>query len=354
MKLAFLTTHLTGTGHLVRILALAAAGRDAGHEVLVLSGGRPLPHIDTGGVPMVQLPPLGVRDLDYRTLLDVRGAPADAAYMAERSARIADELRGFSPDYLITETFPLGRRALAAEFEAALMATNARAVASVRDIPEPKPRRLAEAEARLTRYYSALLVHGDRDFLPLSASWPLRGMAPLIHHTGYVARAEPVTPIPGDVLVSVGGGELGGRLLSIAAQAARSSDRHWRLLASAPPDNLPSTPNLSVEPPRADYRALLAGANVSVSLCGYNTAVDLALADTPAILVPMTDRRELEQLFRARALARFEGFHHLRGADLTPQRLHTCVEMLAAGNRRKPLALAMDGARRSIAILERL
>ncbi|MEM7506595.1 MAG: glycosyltransferase [Pseudomonadota bacterium] len=353
MKLAFLTTHLTGTGHLVRILALAAAGRDAGHQVLVLSGGRPLPHIDTGGVEVVQLPPLGVRDLDYKTLRKECGAPADADYMAERSARIAEELRRFAPDFLITETFPLGRRALAAEFEAAIDTTDARAVASVRDIPEPKPRRLAEAETRLKRHYTALLVHGDADFLPLSASWPLRGMEHLIHHTGYVARAEPVTPIPGDVVVSVGGGDLGGQLLSIAAESALTSDRDWHLLAGSPPADLPSAPNLRVEPPRSDYRGLLAGAQISVSLCGYNTAVDLAQADTPAILVPMTEGRELEQLFRARALARFEGFKHLRGTDLTADRLNTCIEALA-GKRRKPLSLVMDGARTSIEILGRL
>ena len=178
-RVAFLCCHLTGTGHLVRILALArAVEAAAGAEALVISGGRPLGHLDASGLRLVQLPPVQVPDFDFSTLRTPSGEPADAAYLARRGAAIAEAIAAFRPDALVTETFPLGRRMLAAEFEAAIAAARAArpraaVIASVRDIPEPpkRPGRREEAAARLRSLYDGLLVHGDAGFLPLSATW---------------------------------------------------------------------------------------------------------------------------------------------------------------------------------------
>ncbi|MBY8974304.1 glycosyltransferase [Rhodobacteraceae bacterium NNCM2] len=356
MRIALLTTHLTGSGHLVRMAALARAGQAAGHRVRVLNGGMPLAHLPLRDLSVGQLPPLMVRDLDYGTLRDASGHPASAGYMHARCAQIEAELEAFAPDVLVTETYPLGRRALAGEFRAALSATGALAVASVRDIPEPKPHRVAEASETLRRDFAALLVHGTEDVIPLSASWPLEGVDHLIHHTGYVAEGAEVEPIPGGVLVSVGGGTLGRALLPVAAEAARRSAQRWRILvggSDAASVKLPPARNLTVEPARPDYRALLAGAACSISLCGYNTALDLAACETPAILVPMTDRGEREQEIRARHMAAFEGITCLTGDEATPGRLASLVDAIA-GQRRPRLPLTTDGAARSIAILEGL
>ncbi|MEM6904463.1 MAG: glycosyl transferase family 28, partial [Pseudomonadota bacterium] len=343
MKLAFLTTHLTGSGHFVRTVRLARAGQAAGHRVLVLTGGRALPHVPSADLAVVQLPPLSVQDLDYGTLRDGEGQPATEAYLAARRQRIVTELRAFQPDILVTETFPLGRRALAAEFEAAL-AEAPRAVASVRDIPEPKPKRVAEAAGRLASQYDALLVHGEADFIPLSATWPLPEFASRTHHTGYIAGEAP-PPISGGVVVAVGGGALGRALLEAAAEAARHSSLPWRLLTTE--TGLPPAPNLTIEPLTPDYPALVAGARASISLCGYNTAVELARTETPAILVPMADRGEREQTLRAEALARYPGIELLR--EPSPEALLEALSRLPA--RRAPLPLRLDGARRSIEIL---
>ena len=87
MRVAFLVTHLSGTGHLVRTLALARAVAEAGGTPLVISGGRPLGHVDLGGISVVQLPPLIVEGLDYAAPLGPDGAPATPALMAERGGR---------------------------------------------------------------------------------------------------------------------------------------------------------------------------------------------------------------------------------------------------------------------------
>lgn len=360
-RIAFLTCHLTGTGHLVRTLALARAAAAAGAEVTVVSGGRPLPHLDAGGLRLVQLPPVTVPDFDFSTLRRPDGTVADMAYLGERRAALTEAMEALRPDALVTELFPLGRRILAAEFEHAI--AEARRVnpavailSSVRDIPEPprKPGRVEEAAERLRRHYDALLVHGDPDLVPLSAIWPLAGFADRTHYTGYVADpAIAGTPPRGEtVLVSVGGGVLGRHLLEIAAKAARRSGRRWHLLVGGADASdvarelgaRHAAPNLVVEPPRADYRSLLAGAAASVSLAGYNTVLDLAQCETPAILVPFEERDEKEQAIRAAALARFPGITVLGAATLTAGTLAAAAETAAHSPRRPPLPIRRDGA----------
>lgn len=364
MRIAFLCCHLSGTGHLVRTLALARAARRLGHAAQVISGGRPLSHVEAG-VPVVQLPPVGVRGLEFGVLRRPDGAPVSATYMAERRRALLEALATIRPDALVTELWPFGRRMLSPEFEAAIAAVRAAnhaaaVVASVRDIPEPKPARLSEVAARLADGFDGVLVHGDADFLPLSTTWPLPGtLVPIVHHTGYVGPAEmPLAPRGDEVLVAVGGGVLGRRLLEVAAGAAALLRRPWRLLAGgadaawvAARIAAAAPPTATVEPARPDYRTLLAGAACSVSLCGYNTAVELARCTTPALLVPSEEGGEQEQLIRARRLAGHRGFRLLRWDALQPAALAEAVEALAAGPRRPEVPLSGDDGTRAIEAL---
>lgn len=364
-RVTFLCCHLSGTGHLVRTLALARAVAAAGAEALVISGGRPPGHVGAADVRLVQLPPVVVPDFDFSTLRRPDGSVADAGYLEARRAALTAAIAAFRPDVLVTETFPLGRRRLAAEFGAAIAAARAArpgvaVIASVRDVPEPpsRPERVAEAAARLRRDYAALLVHGDAGFLPLAATWPLpAGLAPMVHHTGYVAEPPPAAGPPGaGVLVAGGGGPLGDRLMALAAQAAAHSTRPWRLLAggAALARELATRhrrANLAIEPARPDYRRLLAEAAVSVSLAGYNTVTDLAACDTPAILVPFDEHGEREQVIRAARLAGLPGFTVLRIGALTPEALAEAAERAAAGPRRGPAGIDLGGAARSAALI---
>ncbi len=363
-RVALICCHLTGTGHLVRTLTLARALTAAGAQALVISGGRPLDHVSTEGLEVLQLPPVEVRDLDY-TRLHVPGAGAtDEAYLADRLKKLDAAIAQFRPNALVTELYPLGRRILAAEFQRAIAASkaanpSAAIIASVRDIPEPpkRPGRLEEAVERLRSDYDALLVHGDAGFLPIYAAWPLPGdLASMTHHTGYVTEAPPPAGPPGDsVVVSVGGGALGHRLLTMAAEAATRCRRPWHLLtgggdaARTAADIVQGYPgaNLTVEPVRSDYPALLARAACSVSLAGYNTTLDLLACDTPAVVVPFDEKGEREQVIRAGGLAGLDGFTVLGVDTLDAARLSEAVERAATSPRRKPAAVDRQGARKA-------
>lgn len=365
-RIVFLSCHLSGTGHLVRTLALARAALRAGHGTWLISGGRPLSHVEADDVALIQLPPVTIRGLEFGQLRTPDGAAADGAYMDARRERLVSELDRLAPDVLVTELFPFGRRMLADEFLAAILAARTarpgvRVVASVRDIPEPKPRRLAECAARLDKYYDGVLVHGDRDFLPLETTWPMPArLAPKIHHVGYVGAPLPPAGTPGKtVLVSGGGGVLGRAVLALAAAAAASSRHDWQILvggsdAAEVVERIGAAharPNLSIHTARPDYRRRLVDAGCSVSLCGYNTAVDVARISTPAILIPSEEGGEQEQLLRARRLARTPGVRLFRLDGLAPEMLAGAADAMV-GRRRLPLDLRIDDGARAIACIE--
>ncbi|HEU0221849.1 MAG TPA: glycosyltransferase, partial [Paracoccaceae bacterium] len=333
-RVLFAVTHLMGTGHLVRTLAIARAVQAAGGEALVLSGGRPLAHVDAGGVQMVQLPPVMAEGLDYRRLRDAEGRPVTESLRARRLAQALAALRRFDPQVLVTETYPFGRGVLGGEYAALVAAMRAlpggRAVlASVRDIPEPPGRleKATRAEAALADY-DGILVHGDPAFAAFTDHWPLPGWAAArITHTGYVAEPLPPPMPSAEILVAVGGGVAGRRLLGIAAEAAALSPHPWRLLvggadAAAFAGSLPGP--ATAEPARPDYRARLGGAACSGSLAGYNTVAALLQCATPAVIVPMAEAGEREQALRGGALARL-GLPVLDIAGLTPAALAAAV-----------------------------
>ncbi|MDF2234306.1 glycosyltransferase [Albimonas sp. CAU 1670] len=369
-RIALLVTHLMGSGHLVRTLTLARALAAQGADPLVISGGRPLGHVEAGGVRLAQLPPLSSNGLDYRTLLDDAGAPASDAYRAEREARLVELIRAETPAALVTELYPLGRRNLEAEFRAAIAALppGARLIGSVRDVMEPpsKAKRVAQGLERLAPF-DALLVHGDPEVIPLAASWPGDGtwpeaLARRVRYAGYaVDPAPPRTAGPGEgeVLVATGGGAIGRRLLEVAARASALSDLPWRLRvggadAAGAVAALSALGPAAVEPAAPDFRARLSRAAAAVTLCGYNTAVEAALSGTPTLLVPMEEGGEREQLIRAEAFARLPEIETARIGALTPEGLAERVAALAAQPRRAAPIKADGGAEAARIVLETL
>ncbi len=115
MRVLIAVTHLLGTGHLARALTLARAFGAAGHEVRVASGGMPVPHLDRGDVALVQLPPLRSDGADFARLLDADGGPVTNDMLGTRRHMLCAAVSQFTPDIVITELFPFGRRILRAE-----------------------------------------------------------------------------------------------------------------------------------------------------------------------------------------------------------------------------------------------
>ena len=374
MKVMIVVTHLLGTGHLSRALTLAAAFRDAAHRVTLVSGGMPVPHLGTDGITFEQLTPVKSDGTAFRQLLTEADEIAGDALLTARRTRLVDIFHSEQPDAVITELFPFGRRILRDEFIALLdaIAQQPRPVvvaASIRDIlaPPTKPAKAAFAEDLVARHYDAVLVHSDPAVTPLDRSWPVSAtLAAKLRYTGFVAppaaAPHPDAQGAGEIIVTAGGGDVGAALFSTAMEAvARDPDHSWRILVGgrdaseiASTLTLKALPNLTAEPARPDFRQMLHHVRASVSMCGYNTALDILQTRCPAVFVPFDAGNEVEQGIRAKALSEQPGIEMLTSGDLTPQTLLGAISRACATPRTAPNSDLAEGARRTVDEVMRL
>lgn len=372
MKVMIVVTHLLGTGHLSRAMTLARAFRQAGHSVSLVSGGMPAPHLQDADIPLHQLPPVRSDGVDFTRLLDAQGDVVTDTALARRQAALLEHFHAEAPDVLITELFPFGRRILRDEFRALLNAARAGATnplicASVRDIlaPPSKPRKATFADDMIATYYDAVLVHSDVAITPLTLSWPVsKALQAKLRYTGFVAPspapAHPRNAGSEEVIVSAGGGDVGADIFASALEAAtQDPGRQWRLLlggtnAAERSAQMAAPPNVVIEPARPDFRQMLHHAAASVSMCGYNTALDVLQTGCRAVFIPFDAGSEVEQGIRAEALAKRPGIAVVRSADLTAETLLRALLEVTAGPRPAPLHQGLDGAARTVQIVSEM
>ena len=375
MNVFISVTHLLGSGHLVRALTLAHAFRAAGHRVRVASGGTPVSHLALDGIDLVQLSPVRSDGVDFSRLLDDSGVLMADRQLGQRADMLRDAMTEMAPDILITELFPFGRRSLTDEYLTLLDAAyelrpRPIILSSVRDIlaPPSRPEKAERTEALVKRYYDAVLVHTDPQVTPLEASWPVSAdLSARLQYTGFVAPA-PAGPHPeaagaGEVLVSAGGGAVGGPVFRAAVAAARLMPGvRWRLLVGggdpsaeiAELRDLAAGTDTVIEPARPDFRSMLTHAAASISLCGYNTALDILQSGTPVVFVPFDAGNEVEQGLRAASLSRLPAMRVVESVALTPEALAEAVAAVMAEGPRAPSRFGFDGAHRSVEIASAL
>ncbi len=377
--------HLLGIGHVRRAAAIARALTQAGLAVTVASGGGAVAGVDFGSAELAELPAARAADSSIRFIVDAAGRPVDEAWWQARTAALLALFRARRPHVLLIELFPFGRRAFGRELlpllEAAAAASPRPVVlCSLRDIlvdkgrPVPgKPDRVAETVTLVRRHFDRVLVHGDPRLAGLELSF--RGAAEItdrIAYTGYVVdrarepegRDGPEGAGEGEVLVSAGGGAVGGALLrdSLAARPlSRMGGRPWRLVTGP---NLPAAelaairaaagPGVVVESFRPDLARLFGRCALSVSQGGYNTVMELIAARARAVVVPFAAPGESEQIQRARLLSARGLITLVEPAALSPPTLARAVD--AAMDRPRPAAdaLDLDGAAHSARLIRAL
>jgi predicted glycosyltransferase len=371
----FYVQHLLGIGHLRRALCLVEGLAAEGFAVTLVSGGEPFPGLAaTGAARVVQLPPIRAADAAFSDLVGADGRPVDAALRAARREALLAAFATAAPEAVVIEAFPFGRRAFRFELDPLIAAARARRppariVASIRDILVVREPRYREIVARVRADFDLVLVHGDPTLIALDASFPAAPeIADRLAYTGYV-REPPQPAAPGDasgageVLVSAGGGAVGGALLAAALEARRGgclAECTWRLLAGP---NLPEAEfaalasalpeRVVVERYRPEFPRMLRRCRISISQAGYNTVLDIMAARAAAVVVPFAAGRETEQALRAELLAARGAVEIVAEAELSPPALARAVARALA---RPPKAIAIDtdGARRSAALIEAL
>lgn len=368
MRVLLWVQHLLGTGHSVRGAAIARALRAAGADVTLALGAEPPATLDLSGLDVLPLHPVLATDGSFRVIVDAEGRNYEEVAAARRDV-LLDHLSRRGADVLVTETYPFGRRRFTPELDPVLAAARdegVRTVASIRDVLVRKPLAKEEAMAATARaLFDRVLVHADPQFVTLDDSFrAAAGLADLIRYTGFVDAGTPVAAGAAreGIVVSAGGGAVGAALVeaAIGAAAALGPGIGWRILvppglaASRAAWQAAACPHVTLEPNRPDFRALLAGAALSISQAGYNTVLDGLAAGPRMIFVPFAVHEETEQTDRAAALARRGLARVVAEADLTPATLADAVRAALAGPLPKPPPLDRDGAAHSAALIMEL
>ncbi len=353
----FHVQHLLGVGHLRRAAALCRAMTARGLDVVLVSGGMPLPNLDIGGARLVQLPPVRAIDATFSGLVDENRRPIDTAFKEMRRDRLLSLFHDVAPCVVIFELFPFGRRQLTFELRPLLEAARRSRprpaiISSVRDVLVTKrnPARLAEMADLAVHKFDQVLIHGDPAVIPFKASFPLADrLGDKLRHTGYLVESSRIVSNAEQrcgVIVSAGGSSVGFTLLHTAIRARALTvlkDAPWRILAAdaLPPERFgvlsaaaaaaaaaaPGiTPGITVERTRADFRTLLAKAALSVSQAGYNTAMDVLGTGIRSVMVPFADAGETEQRTRAEAWYRHGLVEAVDPDTLSPSSLAGAID----------------------------
>lgn len=349
MRIAIYCQHVLGIGHFFRAMEIARALE--GHEVLFVEGGEPLegftpPH----HVRRLFLPPITM-DADFKAM-ETRDGDLETV-KARRKSLLIEALGDFDPEVLVTELFPFGRRRFRFELLPALDFLKARrpspsVVCSLRDILVEKAQ-AAHFQAwvleTLNRYYHMLLVHADPRVVTLEETFgPVDAIAIPVYYTGFVTRQSPTAVSIGKgegdapgvsgggpasrsrrpnrfpglqrdriIVVSSGGGKVGTDLMAAAVRAVQIlPDRDLRLRAFAGPfmdeadrhtlSGLASRdPRTHLVPFSDDFQAELRSADLSISMAGYNTCMDILASGVRALVLPFPQNRE--QSIRAAKLS---------------------------------------------------
>lgn len=389
MKIIYYCQHVLGIGHFFRSLEICKAF--AGHEVILVTGGSLVPAQLPSHVREMHLPEL-MMNQEFSILYSPEEGKSVAQVMQERQQRLFHLFATEAPDLFIVELYPFGRKAFRFEIDPILEGIRcgdlppSRVICSLRDILVEKKNPVVY-EARvidiLNRYFDALLIHADPRVLTLDETFSrLKDITVPIVYTGFV------TPRPApdagaklrqqlgldreDILIvaSAGGGTVGNILLEAVVEAFEfmNIDKPTHLHVFTGPflgedafERLRRIPDRRMRIFRftSDFLSYLAGADLSVSMAGYNTCMNIAAAQVPALVWPFPQNRE--QGLRAVRFAQMGILQVLTDEELHPRRLSAIMQKGMSLQSRSIVDIDLSGAESTVrwllgnpALLERL
>jgi predicted glycosyltransferase len=373
MKIIFYCQYVWGMGHLFRSLEVARALAD--HEVILVVGGREVDVTLPAHVRLVRLPGLYM-DEQFTTLIPDDPDKTIEDIQKKRKTILFSLFQTFKPDLFIIELYPFGRTIFGFELQPLLDSIQQgrfgkiKVVCSLRDILVEKRDPKAYEERvldHLNAHFDLLLIHSDPAIMPLDETFSRVNDIPIpIFYSGFVSRK--VKPAAGKklrqelavagqeklIVASAGGGRSGYLLLrnviEAAHQLANSQPLRLEMFAGPFRDNgefkklsAYSTRRIRVRRFTKRFLDYLSAADVSVSLAGYNTCMNLLVTRIPALVYPYL--RQREQPLRVEKIKRFLPLKILQDNDLSPILLGNHIrQMLRASKPSDGVPLNLDGA----------
>jgi predicted glycosyltransferase len=376
MKIIFYCQYVWGMGHLFRSIEVARALSE--HEVILVVGGREVDIELPEHVTLVRLPGLYM-DEQFTTLIPEDADKTIAAIQRKRQEILFSLCQTHKPDLFIIELYPFGRTIFGFELQPLLDSIQQgrfgkiKVVCSLRDILVEKRDPKAYEERvlnHLNTHFDLLLIHSDPAIMPLDETFSRVNDIPIpIFYTGFVTRK--VKPAAGKklrrelaiaareklIVASAGGGRSGYTLLSNVIEAAHqlADSQQIRLEMFTGPFrdegefkklSANSTKRIRVRHFTKRFLDYLSAADVSVSLAGYNTCMNLLVTRVPALVYPYLQQRE--QPLRVGKIKNFLPIKILQDKDLNPIPLGDHIQqMLGASRPSDGVSLNLDGAENS-------
>lgn len=379
MNLMVYCQHVLGIGHLCRIMLILQQMVE--HKITLVLGGPPVSVRLPNHVRVMQLPGLRM-DEEFSGLLPVESGQDAEVIQQQRTKQLSGLFNDLQPDLLLVELFPFGRNAFRFELlpllEQAREQQKCRVVCSVRDILVERDNTIKFEQRvidRLNRYFHLLLVHGDPELISLDKTFSRMGDITIpVSYTGYICQP----PNPGDreqmrgrlhlddedqlIVVSAGSGSVGTSLLQAAVNAFTFLDPTPRMrmqIFTGPymPDSdfrqlsASANNNICVQRFSDDFPAWLAAADLSISMGGYNTTMNLIASGCRALVYPFAQNHE--QRMRAKQLEKRGHLQLLTDMDLHPAAFAEKISWILTTTPQPP-AIMLNGAARTAEQLTRL
>ncbi len=364
-RLMFYCQHILGIGHLVRSMEIVR-GLTQEFEVFFINGGEEVEGFQIPpAVQMLNIPPIKT-DSEFRELHIPSGFDNVEQVLEHRSELLLNALRDIQPDVLMIELFPFGRRRFSTELIPLLeqaKTIGTKVVCSLRDIVVTKQDRVRHEEKicrLMNQYFDLLLIHGDPKFMPLETSFSrIADLNCEVHYTGYVvqqddqiqpaAQVQHAEPL---ILASVGGGRFGHELLDCVAQASALLEHqipHHIQMFTGPfcPEQVferlqtiaAERPNLSVERFTPHLLKYMQQADLSISMAGYNTTMNVLTTGVRSMLLPFTGNDDQEQRMRSERLAELGIVNIIQPEDLHPEQF---AKKVIENLKRTPASITFD------------
>jgi predicted glycosyltransferase len=373
MKILQYCQHVLGIGHFFRTLEICRAL--SGHEVVLVTGGARIDVNLPGHIQEVSLPSLSM-DKEFKNLLTGEKGNSVLEIKQERRRALFKLYKETAPDLFMIELYPFGRGAFSFEIDPLLKGIQygilkpARVVCSLRDILVDKKKYAPAYEARvvasLNRYFDALLIHADPALLKLDETFSRVGAINIpVVYTGFVTPAPPagaraklrkkmgIKDTEPFIVASLGGGRVGETLLEAVIKAFKRLsplNRGFLQIFAGPLMNPKkferiegySDERINVERFTPDFLSYLAAADLSVSMAGYNTCMNVLAVGVPALVWPFSQNRE--QRLRAERLASAGSLKVLAEKDISPDRLAVIMEKTLSQPARPKNRIDLNGA----------
>lgn len=379
MKIAYYCQHVLGIGHFHRSLEICRAfARD--HEITMILGG-PEISCNEPALSILQLPGLKM-DETFSML-----TPCETGVQLEDvKNRRREQLLSFaatqSPDCLILELYPFGRKAFRFELDPLLQTIRAggrkcRVYCSLRDILVEKKEGRNKFEQRavdtLNKHFDGLLIHSDQNLVSLEQTFgKMNQLKVEIHYTGFISpkpapdarqkirRTCGLKPEQKLIVASIGSGSVGAELLEAAADSfslLRHQKKCFLQIFAGPycDENTYRTllerrnDHIGVQRFTDRFVDWLGAADLSLSMAGYNTCMNILATGVPALMYPFGQNRE--QRMRIEKLRDTGCLKLLEKTDLTPSTLAGLIEEMINRKRIVP-TVNLDGAARTVSFIE--